>query len=73
MPLRERFPIFQSRTYFDSCSHTDMHGLVAALEDKGVITSCRDDNLRVSSHFYNNLEDVEVLFDALNGLRELLA
>ena len=21
MPLRERFPIFQSRTYFDSCSH----------------------------------------------------
>ena len=52
---------------------TDMHGLVAALEDKGVITSCRDDNLRVSSHFYNNLEDVEVLFDALNGLREFLA
>ena len=52
---------------------TDMYGLVAALEDKGVITSCRDDNLRVSSHFYNNLEDVEVLFDALNGLREFLA
>ena len=52
---------------------TDMYGLVAALEDKGVITSCRDDNLRVSSHFYNNLEDVEMLFDALNGLREFLA
>ena len=52
---------------------TDMYGLVAALEDKGVITSCRDDNLRVSSHFYNNLEDVEVLFDALNELREFLA
>ena len=52
---------------------TDMYGLVAALENKGVITSCRDDNLRVSSHFYNNLEDVEMLFDALNGLREFLA
>ena len=52
---------------------TDMYGLVAALEDKGVITSCRDDNLRVSSHFYNNLDDVEVLFDALNDLREFFA
>ena len=52
---------------------TDMHGLVAALGDKGVITSCRDDNLRVSSHFYNNLEDVEVLFDALNGLRKFFS
>ena len=51
---------------------TDMYQLVAALADRGVVTSCRDNNLRVSSHFYNNLDDVEVLFDALNSRRDLM-
>ena len=51
---------------------TDMYRLVAALADEGVVTSCRDDNLRVSPHFYNNLDDVDVLFDALNSRRDLL-
>ena len=51
---------------------TDMYRLVAALADKGIVTSCRDDNLRVSPHFYNNLDDVDVLFDALNRRRDLL-
>lgn len=51
---------------------TDMHRLVAALEEKGITTSCRDDNLRVSAHFYNDLDDVEALFDALHNLRELM-
>lgn len=51
----------------------DMHQLVANLADEGIITSCRDNNLRVSPHFYNNLDDVEVLFDALNRQGALLA
>ena len=51
---------------------TDMYRLVAALEEKGITTSCRDDNLRVSAHFYNNLDDVDVLFAALNSFRELM-
>ena len=52
---------------------TDMYRLVTALRDKGVIASCRDGNIRVSPHFYNNSDDVEMLFEALDSLRDLLA
>lgn len=38
---------------------TDEHAHVAALEELGIITSCRDGNVRISPHFYNNREDVE--------------
>ncbi|MCY4211064.1 MAG: aminotransferase class V-fold PLP-dependent enzyme [Gammaproteobacteria bacterium] len=51
---------------------TDMQRLVAALQARGISTSCRDGNVRVSAHFYNNSDDVEALFAALSDLRELL-
>jgi len=51
---------------------TDMHRLVHALGEDGVITSCRDGNLRISPHFYNNQEDVERLFAGLDKHGHLL-
>lgn len=51
----------------------DMHQLVAALAGQGVVVSCRAGNLRVSPHFYNNLDDVEALFEGLEQRRDLLA
>lgn len=51
----------------------DMHQLVAALARQGIVVSCRAGNLRVSPHFYNNLDDVEALFQALEQHRDLLA
>jgi selenocysteine lyase/cysteine desulfurase len=46
--------------------------LVRRLEQGGIITSSRDGNLRISPHFYNTLEDVERLFEALDMQRDLL-
>jgi selenocysteine lyase/cysteine desulfurase len=36
---------------------------------RSIVTSNRDDNLRVCFHFYNNDEDVDVLVEALRELR----
>lgn len=36
---------------------------------RNIVTSHRDDNLRVCLHFYNNDEDVDVLVEALSELR----
>lgn len=52
---------------------TDDHALVAKLAKRDVITSCRDGNLRVSPHFYNNFEDIEALTAGLRANRALLA
>jgi selenocysteine lyase/cysteine desulfurase len=38
---------------------TDEYAHVAALEGEKVITSCRDGNIRLSPHFYNDRGDVE--------------
>lgn len=50
----------------------DMYKLVGLLADDGIITSCRDNNLRISPHFYNNQEDISLLFDGLMKHRTLL-
>jgi selenocysteine lyase/cysteine desulfurase len=49
------------------------HALVAALAADGIVTSCRDGNLRVSLHGYNSPEDVEAVLASLAKHRELLA
>ena len=46
--------------------------LVKRLNDDGIVTSSRDDNLRISPHIYNNLDDVNCLMDGLTKNRELL-
>jgi selenocysteine lyase/cysteine desulfurase len=51
----------------------DDHALVAALADDGIVTSCRDGNLRVSLHGYNSREDVEAVLAGLRRHRKLLA
>lgn len=43
----------------------DEEALVARLDERGIVTSCRAGNLRVSPHFYNDETDVDALFDAL--------
>jgi selenocysteine lyase/cysteine desulfurase len=51
----------------------DVNALVAALAAEGVVTSSRDDNLRISAHCYNNAEDVRAVLDVLAANRRLLA
>jgi selenocysteine lyase/cysteine desulfurase len=45
-------------------------GLVEELARQDIVTSCRDDNLRASFHFYNSEDDVESLVTALAQHRE---
>jgi selenocysteine lyase/cysteine desulfurase len=50
----------------------DVNALVAALAAEGIVTSSRDDNLRISAHCYNTAEDVRAVLDVLARNRELL-
>jgi selenocysteine lyase/cysteine desulfurase len=45
--------------------------LVDALEE--IVTSSRDDNLRISAHCYTTAEDVEAVLAALGRNRALLS
>ncbi len=42
-------------------------GLAAALRQRRILVSARHDHLRVSTHFYNNEEDLERLERELQG------
>jgi selenocysteine lyase/cysteine desulfurase len=52
---------------------TDVNALVAALEDRGIVTSERDGNLRISAHAYNTEGDIDAVLEALRENRALLA
>ena len=52
---------------------TDVNALVAALGQRGIVTSERDGNLRVSAHAYNTEDDVDAVLEALRDNRALLA
>jgi selenocysteine lyase/cysteine desulfurase len=52
---------------------TDVTALVAAMADRGIVTSERDGNLRVSAHAYNTEDDIDAVLEALAENRELLA
>jgi selenocysteine lyase/cysteine desulfurase len=51
---------------------SDMNTLVDKLAESNIIISCRDNNIRISPHAYNNLEDVERLFKSLDANKSLL-
>ena len=54
---------------------TDAPELVRLLGEQGIVTSERDDNLRISAHAYNTADDIDHVLGALaeNGVRPLLA
>ena len=51
---------------------TDAHVLVEELQRERIVTSERDENLRVSLHLYNVEEDIDRILDALASRRQLL-
>ncbi len=52
---------------------TDEYALVAKLAEDGIVASCRDGNLRISAHFYNNDDDIDAVIASLEKNKNLLA
>ena len=52
---------------------TDAPTLVQHLDERGIILTERDGNIRIACHFYNNANDVEKLVAALQAESALLA
>jgi selenocysteine lyase/cysteine desulfurase len=51
----------------------DVNALVDALRREGIVTSSRVENLRISAHAYNSVEDVDLVLESLARHRSLLA
>jgi selenocysteine lyase/cysteine desulfurase len=51
----------------------DEHALVNAMAQDNVVVSSRDGNIRISPHFYNNSNDVEMALASMAKNRHLLA
>jgi len=51
----------------------DEHALVDAMAQDNVVVSCRDGNVRISPHFYNNSVDVDSALASMAKNRHLLA
>ena len=45
---------------------------VAALAERGITSSHRDNNIRTAWHFYNTPDDIEALIDGLKAIRPLM-
>jgi selenocysteine lyase/cysteine desulfurase len=52
---------------------TDVHELVRRLAAERIVVSSREDNLRISPHCYNTVEDVDAVLASLGRNRDLLA
>jgi selenocysteine lyase/cysteine desulfurase len=52
---------------------TDAQALVARLAEDRIVTSERDNNLRISAHAYNTDEDIDAVLASLARHRDLLA
>lgn len=71
---------FKLATPEDSAEHgamiaikaVDEAAIVEALKGDGIITSSRDGNLRVSPHFYNELDDIARLMQSLDKHKHLM-
>jgi selenocysteine lyase/cysteine desulfurase len=63
----------ESRGALICVKSTDAPALVTVLGEEGIVTSDRDDNLRISAHCYNTVEDVDTVLGALKRHRSLLA